>query len=322
MSDKQLISIICPVHNEQDNVEWFYSRLQNVLEPLRDRYDFELIFTNNRSSDETLSIIRRLHEQDYSTQVITLSRNFGYQASLTAGLQHARGVAMMIIDVDCEDPPEMLTDFITEWQNGYSIVYGIREKRPEIFFVQWARKLFYRILKYAGDSDVILDMAEFSFFTAQIRDLIVKNASTFPFIRTEIAYVGFNRKGILYSREKRRHGKTHYNFISMFNFAVAGILSSSTLPLRLAAYSGAFLLVINLFLLVLDMFDIFGKAFNLLVTIDLMYMIIFVGVLSVYTARIYKDNVGRPLYIIDWQESILNASSETEKSSIPNDINQ
>lgn len=303
---KKLISIICPVYNEQDNIEMFYKRVQKVLIPFFERYEFEFIFTNNRSTDDTLRIITQLHNDDKRVQLITFSRNFGYQASVAAGLTYARGHASVVIDVDCEDPPELISVFIDKWEEGYDIVYGIRKKRQENVIVQQARNLFYLILNKMGDHEIIMNMAEFSLIDKEVRQEILNNKSTFPFLRTEISYAGFNRLGINYIRQARQYGKTHYNFWGMAQFAVGGILSSSTFLLRFSAFLGLALLPMNLLLLILDLINLISKGFEILITIDLMYLVSFISILSIYTARIYKNGVQRPIFIVDWKYSILN----------------
>jgi dolichol-phosphate mannosyltransferase len=309
--ERTLISIICPVFNEEQAIPLFYQRLQVALAPLRSRYDFELVFTNNRSTDRTLEVIHGLRQSDPAVQVLTLARNFGYQASVLAGLRHASGQAMVVIDVDCEDPPEMIPHFLLEFEKGYDIVYGKRERRPEFFGLQLLRKLFYRLNRSVADSEIILDMAEFALISARVRDIIVDNRSTFPFLRTELGYVGFERKGLLYERERRVHGRSHYNFLRMTQFAVGGILSSSTFLLRLSAYLLPLCLVLNLVLLVLDVWLGYEKAFRILVAGDLTYLVFFTSALCVYLARVYKNGVDRPVFVVDWQQSVLNSPAAT-----------
>ena len=310
--DKKLLSIICPVYNEQDNIKMFYERIRKVKEPLNDRYEFEIIFTNNRSTDNSYKIICDLHRQDKCVQLLTFSRNFGYQASILGGLLYASGDASVVIDVDCEDPPELIWQFIKKWEEGYDVVYGIRKKRQESEVIQWMRNLFYWILHRFGDYEVVMNMAEFSLITRNVRREILNNKSTFPFLRTEIGYSGFRRIGIDYVRQSRRHGKTHYNFLGMAAFAIGGILSSSTFFLRLSAFIGMFLLPANLILLFLDLTEKYSRAFEILVTLDLMYLVFFMAVLSIYSARIYKDGVQRPIFIVDWKYSFLENSPQLE----------
>lgn len=302
---RPLVSIVCPVFNEEAAVPIFYERLQKVLIGLRGRYDFELIFTNNRSTDRTLDVIRELRARDAEVQVLTFARNFGYQASILAGIQHASGDAMTIIDVDCEDPPEMLSVFLAEWEKGYDVVYGLREKRNEPKWLQASRKLFYRLNRLVADSDVILDMAEFFLVTRAVRDAITANASTFPFLRTEVAFVGFEVKGIPYERQRRAAGRTHYNFVGLWLFAVGGIMASTTLPLRLAAYLFPPLAVLDLALLAVSSLTGSAGAYRALVGVTLLYLAFFVSALCIYQARIYKNVVKRPLYIVDWRKSLF-----------------
>jgi polyisoprenyl-phosphate glycosyltransferase len=303
---KPHITVICPVHNEQETIPLFYDRFKNVIRPLESDYIFELMFTNNASTDNTLSIIQNLAATDPMVNVITLSRNFGYQKSLTAGLSYAKGDAIVIIDVDCEDPPELIPQFIESWRNeGCDIVYGQRDQRPEPRIILMYRKLFYRLLTRISDSPTILDMAEFSLFTTKVRDLILKNKTTTPFIRNEIAYVGFKRKGIRYNRQKRIAGKTHYNLFRMLVFAVAGILTASTYPLRVALYSLFPAFLVNTAAIITYLFIPSQKIINLLICADLMYLMFTSAFIAVYLARVYNDLIGRPVYIIDWDRSIL-----------------
>jgi dolichol-phosphate mannosyltransferase len=304
-SGRPLVSIVCPVLNEEAVVPIFYERLQKILAGLRARYEFELIFTNNRSTDRTLEVICELRARDPAVQVLTFSRNFGYQASILAGLQHARGDAMTIIDVDCEDPPEMLAVFIAEWERGHDVVYGIRAKRNEPRWLQATRKLFYRVNRLVADSDVILDMAEFFLITRAVRDAITANASTFPFLRTEVAFVGFDSKGIPYERQKRAAGRTHYNLAGLWVFATAGIMASTTLPLRLAGYLFPGLVAVDVALFAWSMATGSVGAFRALVATTLLYLAFFATAVSIYQARIYKNVVRRPLYIVDWRKSHL-----------------
>lgn len=306
MESRHLISIICPVFNEEATVPLFYERLQGALTPLRNSYDFELIFTNNRSVDGTLRELETLRRRDPEVQFLTFSRNFGYQASILAGIQHARGDAVMIIDVDCEDPPEMLPVFLQHWKNGFDVVYGRRDKREEPLAMQLARKAFYRLNRLVADSDIILDMAEFFLISAAVRDAVLANASTFPFLRSEVAYVGFELKPVPYQRQRRVAGESHYNLIGATKFAIGGILSSSTLPLRLAAYLLPLVAIVNLILIALAYRAGRLGPFELFVVVSVAYLSVFVASLGLYQARIYKNVVHRPLYVVDWRKSSLN----------------
>ncbi len=298
----KLISIICPVYNEEKTVGLFYDRIRRVVDPLSNRYAFEFLFTNNRSTDGTLDQLLRLREADRRVQVITLSRNFGYQASLQSGLSHAVGDAIVIIDVDCEDPPEMISEFVAKWEEGFDIVYGIRSDRPEAWLLKQVRNAFYRVLRIMADMDVILYMAEFALVGADVRDCLIENRNTFPFLRSEIGYAGFSRCGIKYARQKRIAGVTHYNLIRMAAFAIGGILTSSTILLRAAVYCWPILVLANI------LFLASGRAggFSSAVILDLLWVAFLLTVHGLYLARVYKNGIGRPVYIIDKKHTFLN----------------
>jgi len=296
------IAIVCPVFNEEEAIPLFHARLERALAGCAG-YEFELLFTNNCSTDRTLDVILELRQRDPRVQVLTFSRNFGYQASVLAGLRHARGDAMVVIDVDCEDPPEMIPRFIAEWEGGMDIVYGRREGRPEHAAILFMRRAFYRLNRLIADNDIILDMAEFSLVASHVRDAMLDNDSTYPFLRGEIAYVGFRRKAIPYDREKRICGQSHYNFSRMVEFAIGGILSSTTFPLRLAVYVLPLMLALDLYLACSARGDL-----SLLVGSALGYLMFCAGMLCLYLARTYKNGVRRPVFIVDWRRSTLERS--------------
>jgi dolichol-phosphate mannosyltransferase len=301
---RRTICIVCPVFNEELNIEHFYNELKCVLAPLKDRYDFSLLFSNNASTDNTLELIRRLAAEDGTIRYLTLSRNFGYQGSLVAALSHAVGDAFIIIDVDCEDPPRLIPHFIKEWEAGYDLVYGLRGGRPEFVGLVWTRKLFYRLTSLIADADFIVDMAEFSLFSKRIRDVVVRNESAFPFIRAELAFAGFPRKGIRYDREQRAFGKTHYSVVRMAQFALAGILSASTFPLRAIAYVGLPLAVLNLAAAIVSL-SRSNNDLSTLFAINWFFTIVSIAFIGLYIARVYKDGARRSRFIIDNANSLL-----------------
>ncbi len=316
MKKRTLISIICPVHNEQESIPVFYSRLQHAIAPLRKIYDFDLTFINDSSTDNTLNVIEELRTKDSSIQALTLSRNFGYQAAVLAGMKYARGNGIFTIDVDCEDPPELIPQFVAKWKEGYDVVYGLREGRPEARIIIKLRRLFYRSLKIMADSDIVLDMAEFALISSHVRDIIVDNQNTFPFLRAEIGYVGFSRIGIKYDRQLRVRGKSHYNIWRMSVFAGGGILTSSTFPMRFAFYLMPLFVLLNIFLLGLNLITNSATFFKVLVTFDLVYGISLLTVYGLYIARIYKNSISRPVFVIDWKRSFYDSSKLVDNNSI------
>jgi dolichol-phosphate mannosyltransferase len=311
------ISIVSPVYNEEQTVRPFYERLRAALAPLSDRYEFEIIFTNNRSSDGTAERVLEVRAQDPRVQLLTLSRNFGYQQSMLAGLRQASGEAICLIDADGEDPPEMLVEFIRHWEEGYDIVYGVRERRAEPLPITWMRKIFYRVNRMIADSDILVDVAEFSLFSADVRDAVASGVSTFPFLRAEIAHYGFKRMGIRYNRQSRLGGRSHFNLYGMARFAIAGILSSTTVPLRIALYLLPPLFLLNALGFWLEVSGRWRWGFEMLVTVDLLYLCKVLAIVALYTARNYRNVIARPLAVVDWRLSALNLPREQSPNDLP-----
>jgi len=314
---KRLVSIVTPVYNEQGTIPQFYERLVRALAPWTAEFDFEFIFSDNRSTDATADRIRELRVQDPRVQLLLLSRNFGYQSSMVAGMRQASGDAIVFIDVDCEDPPEMIPQFLQGWKDGYDFVYGIRVRRSEPFHITLLRKLFYRVNRMIADSDILVDVAEFCLMTAEVRDAVSSGMSTFPFIRSEAAHYGFNRIGIRYDREPRSGGRSHFNLYSMGRFAVAGILTSTTVPLRLALYGLPTLVLVNLLLLWLEGSGRWNQAFEALVAFDLLYIATALAFVALYTGRNYRNVVGRPVAVVDFKRSALNLPPERSPNRLP-----
>jgi glycosyltransferase involved in cell wall biosynthesis len=310
MSDASLdsfkrITIICPVHNEALVIPLFFERINVVINMLTSRYQVQLLFINNASTDATLVVLKELSNSYPFIFFISLSANFGYQKSIECGLRNAKGDIFAFIDVDCEDPPEMLLDFVKAYEKGYDIVYGERLDRHENFLIKWFRNFFYRIARSVADDDFILYMAEFSLFTSEVRDALIIDSSSFPFIRSSIARVGFSRFNIPYKRQLRIAGKTHYNFLSMTIFAVSGILASSTLALRLPIYLLPFWLVSTFFLGALQIKT--GSPWFLLINILLasLYVGWTIAFMALYVARSYKNGLGRPNFIINSRQTFF-----------------
>lgn len=287
---KPLITVICPVYNESKAIPIFYERLSRVFARVEATHTCNLLFVDNCSSDGTLDIIRGLRGQDSRVFFLGLSINVGYQRSMECGLRNAVGDFFVVIDVDCEDPPEMIEDFIKVQKQGFDIVYGERVDRTEGALIKGLRKVFYRVTRFISDEHFFVDMAEFCIITSEVRDALVQDMSSFPFIRASIGRVGFDYKGLPYKRHGRVAGKSNFNLYRMTTFAVAGILSSSTLPLRAMAYSFPFLLLVFV-----GCFFAVGTAYESYFVFTILFYLAF-GVMfnSIYIARIYKNGLGRP----------------------------
>ncbi|HEX3914557.1 MAG TPA: glycosyltransferase family 2 protein [Steroidobacteraceae bacterium] len=305
------LCILCPIHNEEKVVPLFFARMLPVMEALAERYSVDLVFLNNASTDATKDAVLRLRERWASVYVITMSRNVGYQRSLDCGLRNSRGDLFAIIDVDCEDPPEMLLDFATLYEQGFDIAYGIRADRQEVAALKSTRKLFYRILKMVADEDIILDMAEFSLFTSEVRDSMLVENNSFPFVRASISRVGFRRIGIPFRRQSRIAGRTHYNFLGMSTFAIAGILSASTLMLRLPIFILPFWLL-SLVLIGLRYAATGSRGYAVAGIILLAaYLGASISFVALYVARTYKNGLRRPNSHIHLSNSALQSDDPT-----------
>lgn len=285
---KPHITLICPVYNEEKTIPIFYDRVKGLFVNLEKTHSCNLLFIDNCSKDNSLQTIREIRKSDPRVFHLGLSINVGYQRSMEAGLRNAVGDFFVIIDVDCEDPPEMIEDFIRIQKEGYDIVYGERIDRSESFLVKNMRKVFYRVTRFVSDEHFFVDMAEFCIMTSEVRDALIQDISSFPFIRASIGRVGFAYKSVPYKRHPRVAGKSNFNFYRMATFAVAGILSSSTLPLRAMVYSFPILILSGILSLVsLTPATLFYSVMGFYLALGVMFN-------SIYIARIYKNGLGRP----------------------------
>ena len=297
IAPRKTLHVIVPARNERLNVPFFYERARNALDTLGD-LDWRIVFVNNASEDDTLERMLELRAVDPRIKIITLSRDFGYHAALVAGLSSVESDCYAIVDVDCEDPPELLVDFFGAIQGGAQIAYGIRSNRQEPWAITLGRKLFYIANRRVADSEIVMWMGEFSMFTKQVRDAVLAAKTTFVSLRAEMGHVGFSRAGFPYLRAKRKHGETHYNLWRMTVYAIASILSGTTFPLRLVLYVAVAVGV---------GFPVYVRAMRLTAAgtavaaavVALYFLVITIPLISLYLARTYKNVVGRPVFVID-----------------------
>ncbi|HTA42721.1 MAG TPA: glycosyltransferase family 2 protein [Bryobacteraceae bacterium] len=309
---RRTLAVVCPVYNEQQAIPLFFARIKEVFRKLPERYQARLYFIDNGCTDDSLDVIREINKEHPNVFVIVLSRNFGYQAAMETGLRLAEGDFYVMIDVDCEDPPEMIPEFLAYAEQGYDIVYGERLDRPEAVLLKSARRLFYRILKGVADDNSIMNMAEFSLLTAEVRNAILEDSTSYPFLRSSIGRIGFRRKNIPYKRQERIFGKSHYNLVSMTIFAVGGLLSASTLALRLPAYSLPFWVLAMILVTVNAIVSPAAWQIPLLLFLGSMFTGFSVVATGLYVARIYKNGLNRPNAIVRYQLSLL-PQSETDE---------
>ncbi len=320
MDDKPArLVVICPIYNEEQNIAYFFDRIKNALEQLDPlEYTYQLLFTNNRSIDGSLAQIDKIRAVHDWVGYLTLSRNHGYQLSVLAGLSTMRADLYMICDVDCEDPPEMVHDFLNAIERGHDLAYGIRNNRNEPWLLSRCRSLFYLALRALGDYRIVPYMAEFAMFKRCVRDVVIGSHNSAPFLRAEYGYAGFSLIGVPYRRDARRYGKTHYNLLGNVGFAVAGILAATTFPLRAVFYAFPVVCLLSV---------LFGVSFALgliavdatvvgLVFVNGLYMAGALAFLSIYLARTYQNGLRRRRFIVDRaQSSLPRAEGSADRAS-------
>ena len=290
------LAVLVPVHNEAGNIVPFYDRTRAVLESLP--ASWQIVFLNNGSSDASFERIRELRANDDRVKVISLSRDFGYHAVLLAGLTLVVADRYVMIDADCEDPPELLRDFHLAVDGGADIAYGIRSNRTEPASLTFFRRLFYYLNRSIADSDIVLWMAEFAMITRQVRDAVLIPRTTYVFLRAEIAYTGFVRVGIPYLRAARTSGETHYGILGMTRFAVAGFLAGSTFPLRFILYLAVAAGLAYPIAILIGGLSL-ASAAALAAVSTFYFALVALSTISLYLARTYKNGVARPVFIVD-----------------------
>lgn len=300
-------SIVIPVYNEEENIPELYRRLTNVMESLARPY--EVIFVNDGSRDGTLNRLKALQAHNPSFRILNLARNFGHQAAVTAGIDHAVGKAVIVIDGDLQDPPEVIPELVKRWQQGYDVVYAIRKKRKESLPKCLAYALFYRLLKAVSDTDLPLDAGDFSLIDQKVAAILRQMPERNRFVRGLRSWVGFEQIGVEYERGKRYEGKSKYTLKALVSLATNGFVSFSKLPLRVAIYAGVLVSILaflaGLAIVILRLLTaIEPQGWTSLIVVVLFLggiQLITVGIVGEYVGRVYDEVRQRPSYIVrDW----------------------
>lgn len=299
------LSIVVPCYNEEPNLDYLLSRLLAVIEPLQITY--EIICVNDGSQDNTLAKLIKHHHLNSNIKVINLSRNFGKEIALTAGLDHARGAAVIPIDADLQDPPELIAKMLEKWREGYDVVYAKRRSRHgETWLKQITANGFYRLLQKMTPVHIPQDTGDFRLMDRQVVEALKKLPETHRFMKGLFGWVGFKQTALEYDRLPRYKGRTKWNYWQLWNLAIEGITSFSALPLKVWSYMGLLIsfgaFIYALFLIVRTLIfgiDVPGYA-SLMVAILFMggVQLISLGVIGEYLGRIYAEVKRRPLYLI------------------------
>lgn len=299
------ISLIVPCHNEQENLPTLYSRVKAVME--KTEKSWEMVCVNDGSKDNTLEHLMGLHQQDPRVVVIDLSRNFGKEAALTAGLDHACGNCAIPLDADLQDPPELIPELLAKWQEGYDVVNAVRLSRDgESWLKRASAHAFYRVINRMSVVDIPADTGDFRLLSRPVLDALKMLPERRRFMKGLFAWVGFRTTNIYYHREPRYAGKTTWNYWRLWNFAVEGITSFSQVPLQLAAHLGlavsglAFLYAIYMIIGTLAFGNPVKGYPSMMVTLLFLggVQLIALGVIGEYLGRIYEEAKGRPVYLV------------------------
>ncbi len=303
MNHSVLISVVAPVYNEAPLLEEFTKRTTAALS----EWPFELIFVNDGSQDASWSVLQALGQKDARVKSICFSRNFGHQAAICAGLEHAKGNAVIIIDADLQDPPELMPEMLRKWQEGFDVVYGVRsERKGESAFKKWTATAFYRLFRRMSNMNAPLEAGDYRLLSRPVVDVLKQMPERVRFLRGLVSWVGFRQTGITYSREKRFAGTSKYPLFRMLRFALDGFTSFSSAPLQLAIYLGLFVtliaFLIGCYSLYIRLFtDTAVKGWTSLLTVMVFLggiQLIMFGVIGEYIGRIYEEVKRRPLYLV------------------------
>jgi len=299
-----LVSIIVPVYNEEKNILPFLQR----IEPILQKYTYEIIFVDDGSHDHTLSTIKTETKKNKSIKLVSFYRNFGHQTALSCGYQNAKGECVISLDVDLQDPPEILPEMISKWQQGAKVVYAKRSTREvDSFFKRQTAAIFYKFINFLSDTPIPTNVGDYRLLDKEVVDFLNQLPESSRFLRGLVAWGNYPADYVYFKREKRFSGKTNYTFSKMVNFALDGIISFSTKPLKIATYFGFFSAAIGFLGIV---YAIIGKIFlpNYWVTgwtglfVGIMFLggiqLITIGIIGEYVGRIYKEVQKRPQYLI------------------------
>lgn len=301
------VSLLIPAYNEEETLPLLYDELNKVIADMQG-IQFEILFVNDGSSDNTLNILRNLQEKDSRINYISLSRNFGKETAMAAGFDYVKGDAVVILDADLQDPPELIKEMIKYWEDGYDDVYAKRRTREgETWFKKFTSHVFYRLLQKMTRIPIQEDTGDFRLLDRRAVESLKKIREKQRYTKGMFSWIGFNKKEILFDRKPRAAGETKWNYLKLFNLALEGVTSFTTFPLRISTILG---IVVSIFSIVY-MFIILIKSMiwqdpvqgypSMMVTILFLggVQLISLGIIGEYVGRIFNETKYRPLYIVD-----------------------
>jgi dolichol-phosphate mannosyltransferase len=301
---KKIISIVSPIFNEDGNIKVFYNELKKVIINLD--FDYEIILVNDGSTDNSLVYLIELVQSEKNIKVINLSRNFGHQLAITAGLDNAKGDCVIILDSDMQDPPSVIIDLVSKWQDGFQIVNAKRRSRKDGFLKNFSAKLFYKFLNSILTNKISENVGDFRLLDKKAVNILQSIKEKDRYLRGLSSWIGFKQTEVLFDREKRFSGKTHYPLSKMFSLALNAIFSFSRLPMKLATFFSSFFLGLSFIIIVYVIYSltqghtVAGWASTLFIfAIFSGIQMMVLAIISEYVGRIYTQVQNRPLYIVD-----------------------
>ncbi|MDR4986992.1 glycosyltransferase [Bacillus cereus] len=313
---EKLISVVVPMYFEEEVAQECYTRLKSVM--LQNNINYEFVFVNDGSTDRTMDILSEIAANDYRTKIVNFARNFGHQIAVTAGIAAAKGDAIVIIDADLQDPPEVIPELIAKWEEGYEVVYAKRKQRKgETWFKLLTAKYFYKFLNYMSDIDIPKDTGDFRIIDRKVADVFNQMTERNRFIRGMMSWVGFRQTYVEYERDERFAGETKYPLKKMIKFASDGIIAFSTKPLRIVMSLGLLSVLISIIVLIYTItVKIIGNdtqtgwaSIMVAITFFSGIQLLGLGIVGQYIARIYDESKNRPIYIV--KETINIEQEET-----------
>ncbi len=301
------ITIIIPAYNEEETLEKLYDRLSKVLNEITN-YEFEMLFINDGSKDKTKEILKELREKDNRVSYVNFSRNFGKETAMMAGMDYAKGDAVVFIDADLQDPPELIPELIKYWEQGYDDVYAKRRSRKgETFIKKFTSKMYYKILQSLTRVEIQKDTGDFRLLDIRCVNALRKMRESQRCSKSMFSWIGYNKKEVLFDRDPRVAGTTKWNYKKLVDLAIDGITSFTTSPLRISTYLSipTFLTLFIYFIYVIIkciVQDVPMQAFQAIILICLFFfgtIILLIGIIGEYLGRIFNETKNRPLYFVD-----------------------
>lgn len=301
------ISIIVPAYNEEESIPYLEKRLVALMDNMKN-YEFEVLFVNDGSKDKTLELIKELRERDERFCYVNFSRNFGKEVAMIAGLDYATGDAVILIDADLQDPPELIPELVKYWEQGYDDVYAKRKSRKgETFLKKFTSKMYYKVLQSLTNVEIQKDTGDFRLLDRRCVNALKKLRESQRCSKSIFSWIGYNKKEVLYDRDPRVAGKTKWNYKKLVDLAIDGITSFTTSPLRISTYLAipTFLALVIYFIYVIVKcirLSVAIQAFQAIILLVLFFsgiQIMLFGIIGEYLGRIFNETKNRPLYFVD-----------------------